>query len=207
MPGLSSPGRIHDSIRSAGSGSLVNGLKAARARAPIRNGAESIVIPPGSAATLRHRLEDPRREVLVGVAVGQDEAADPLRVAGDQHLRHRAARVVADDRDVAEVERIEKAGDQVRDPVRAEVGLGPHRDLLGADRPVGREAAVGRREAVDDAVPEPAVDEEAVDEDHRAPLARLAVPDPPGGQIDLVALIGIGHGPNLLDEMALPVGD
>jgi hypothetical protein len=48
---------------------------------------------------------------------------------------------------------------------------------------------VGRRETVDDAVPQPSVDEEAVDEDDRAALARLPVADPPCRQIDLVALV------------------
>ena len=114
------------------------------------------------------------------------------RVAGDQHLRHRAAGVVADDRHVLEVERLEEAVDDRGDAGRGEVGVGVHRDLLGADRPVGRDAAAAIGEPVDDAVPEAAVDEEAVDEDDRLALARFAVADAPRGQLDLVALAA-GH--------------
>ncbi len=114
--------------------------------------------PAGKRRDRRHRLEDAGREVVVGVAVGEDEAADPLRVAGDQDLRHRAARVVADDRHVVQVERLEEAGDRRCDPVRGEVGIRLHRDLLGADRPVGGEATAAVGESVDDAVPEATVD-------------------------------------------------
>ena len=88
-----------------------------------------------------------------------------------------------------EVERLEEARDDRRDPVGGEVGIGLHRDLLGADRPVGGEAAVAVGEAVDDAVPEPAVDQVAVDEDDRLALAGLAVADRSGGQVDLAALV------------------
>ena len=54
--------------------------------------------------------------------------------------------------------------------------------------PIGQSGAMQRqrsRELVDDAVPEPAVDEVAVDEDDRLALARLAVADPAGRQVDL----------------------
>ena len=83
----------------------------------------------------RHRLEDPRREVLVGVAVGQHEAADPLWVAGDENLRHRPAGVVADDRHVLELERGEEAVD--RSP-RCREGRGRHR---GSSRSAARRSA------------------------------------------------------------------
>jgi hypothetical protein len=129
----------------------------------------------------------------VGVAVGEDEAADPLGVAGDQHLRHRAARVVADDRHVLEVERLEEVGDQGCDPGRGEVGVGAHRNLLGADRPVRRDAAEAIGEGVDDAVPEATVDQVAVDEDDRLACARLAIPNRARGKAQLVALVGVGH--------------
>ena len=52
----------------------------------------------------------------MGVAVGEDEAADPLGMAGDEDLRHGAAGVVADDRHVLEVERLEEGGDRRGDP-------------------------------------------------------------------------------------------
>jgi hypothetical protein len=125
----------------------------------------------------------------VGVAVGQDEAADPLGMAGDEHLRHRPARVVADDRHVLQVEGLEEAGDDRRDPIRRQVGIRVHRDLLRSDRPVGGDAATAVGEAVDDAAPEAPVDQVAVDEDHRFTLAGLAVADRPRGQCDLTALV------------------
>jgi hypothetical protein len=65
--------------------------------------------------------------------------------------------------------------------------------LLGADRPVGSEAAEAAGEAVDDSVPEAAVDEVTMDEDDRLALAGLAVADPSGGQVDLAALIWLAH--------------
>ena len=64
------------------------------------------------------------------------------------------------------------------DAGRGEVGVGVHRDLVGGDRPVGGDAAEAVREAVDDAVPEPPVDQVAVDEDDWLALARFAVADP-----------------------------
>jgi hypothetical protein len=48
---------------------------------------------------------------------------------------------------------------------------------------------MGRGEAVDDAVPEPAVDEVAVDEDDGLARARFAIADAPRRQIDLPTLI------------------
>ena len=125
----------------------------------------------------------------MGVAVGQHEPADPLRVAGDEHLRHRAAGVVADDRHVLQVQRLEEAVDGRGDSVRSQVRIRLHRDLLGADRPVGGDAAAAIRELVDDAVPETTVDEEAMDEDNRLALAGLAVANPSRRQLDLVTLV------------------
>ena len=130
----------------------------------------------------------------MGVAVGQHEAADPLRMAGDEHLGHGPAAVVADDRHVLEVHRLQEIGDRRGDPVGGEVGVGLHRHRLRADRPVGRQAAAAIGEAVDDAVPEPAVDEVAVDEDDRFALARLAVADAAVGEVDLGAVGRLGCG-------------
>jgi len=78
---------------------------------------------------------------------------------GDEDLGHRAPRVVADDRHVLQLEGIEEGSDNRGDAVGGEVGIRLHRDLLGADRPVGCQAPKAARESVDDAVPEPAVDQ------------------------------------------------
>src|SRR5262249_18524116 len=125
------------------------------------------------------RLEDARGEVLVGVAVGEDEAADPGGAAGDRHLAHGPARVVADQGDVVEIERLEEAFDDRRDAGRGEVGVGGHRNLLGAHRPVGGDAVEAIGKSVDDAVPEAAVDQVAVDEDDGRPGSRLPITDDP----------------------------
>jgi hypothetical protein len=137
-------------------------------------------------------LKIPGGEVLVRVAVGEDETADALGVAADQHLGHGAAGIVADDGDVVEVERLEEGGDRRRDPRRGEVGAGLHRDLLGAQRPVRRETAMALGKPVDNAVPKSPIDEVAVDENHGLATAGLAVADPPGGKVDLFALVGLG---------------
>ena len=104
----------------------------------------------------------------MGVAVGEDEAADAIGVGGDQDLRDGAAGVVADDGDVVEPRAARSARRAIAAmPGGGEVGAGQHRDPVGADRPVGRDAAAAVGEAVDDAVPEAAVDQVAVDEDDR----------------------------------------
>ena len=57
--------------------------------------------------------------------------------------------------------------------------------------PIGQSGARQRQRSerrVDDAVPEPAVDQVAVDEDDRFALARLAVADRPCGKLDFLAL-------------------
>jgi len=124
---------------------------------------------PGFAHDSTRPAGDPRREVLVGVAVGEDEAADPGGAPGDEHLAHRPAGVVADQGDVVEVERDEEVLDDRRDPGRGEVDVGVHRHRVRAHRPVRGDAAEAIGEGVDDAVPEPAVDQVAVDEDDRRP--------------------------------------
>ena len=136
------------------------------------------------AGQLRHRhqrLEGPRREVLVGVAVGQHEAADPLRVPGDEHLAtsRRRCRCRRSSRPPGRAPRGSSAIDR-RDPVGGEVGVGLHRDLA-ASRSASRARCSGSdRRGVDDPVPEPAVDQVAVDEDDGLAPPRLPVADRPG---------------------------
>ncbi len=116
----------------------------------------------------------------MGVAVGEDEAADSLGMAGYRHLGHRAAGVVADQGHVVEIQLVEEAGDDRGDSVGGQVRIRAHRNSLGADRPVGGDAAAAAREAVDDSIPEPPIDQIAVDEDDRRAFARFSVADRPG---------------------------
>ena len=60
--------------------------------------------------------------MLERVAVGQHEPADALWVMGDDELAQRAARVVADERHIVELEPLEQLGDQTREPGRGEIG-------------------------------------------------------------------------------------
>ena len=70
-----------------------------------------------------HRVERERRELVERVAVGQDEAADPLRMGVDQELAQAAACVVADQRHVVEVQRGQEVVQQIRDRDRGQVAL------------------------------------------------------------------------------------
>jgi hypothetical protein len=137
----------------------------------------------------RHRLEHPRREVLVGIAVGQDQAADAVGVGGHQHLRNRSAGVVADDRHVFELELGEELGDQPRYAGGGEVGIAVHCRPVRGDRPIGCDAAEAIREAIDDPIPKPPVDQVAVDEDDGFTLACLSVADGSLGKLNFLALV------------------
>jgi hypothetical protein len=105
-------------------------------------------------------------------------------VAGHDHLAHGAARVVAHERDVVEVERVEQvghhpgqAGQVERGARRDGRGMAPQRQV-GGDDPV----AVGEQRDV--VVPQVAVDERPVHEDLRRPVPCLAHPDRTGGEVD-----------------------
>ena len=87
----------------------------------------------------------------------------------------RAAGVVADERDVVELERGDRVGDQVGHGGRGEVGVRRHRDDVRAERQVERDAAEVGAEAGDDLAPQVRVDEQAVDEDERRPAADAVV--------------------------------
>ncbi len=120
----------------------------------------------------------------MGVAVGEREATEAGRGAGGEDLAHRAARIVADHGDVVEVEGVEEGADRRRDPGRGEVGAGVHRRAVGAERPVRCDDPVAVGEALQHPVPEPSVDQEAVDEDDRRPGSRLAIVDGSSWQLD-----------------------
>ena len=104
--------------------------------------------------------------MVEGVAGGQDEPPEPRRSLRRDELTDRPAGVVAYERDVVEVERVEQRED---DPGHA-VGRGrrgvAQGQAVGAERQVGHDAAVLRRQRVDDAAPEAPVDERPVEEHH-----------------------------------------
>ena len=106
-----------------------------------------------------------RREVLEGVAVGEHEAADAAGVGVQQVLADRPAGVVADERDVTQVEGLDQGDDLAGDAARRLVGAGADRDAVGAERQVGGDRAHALRgQRGGDAAPQRAVDEDAVDE-------------------------------------------
>ncbi len=124
------------------------------------------------------RLEQGREEVVEAVRRRQHDAAEPLRTAGQHDLGEGSAGVVRDQQDVTQVEGVEEVRDQVGDPGRAEVGVRPERDLVRAERQVDAEAPeAGCRQIRDDVPPEIGVDQGAVDEHDRPPLAAFEVAD------------------------------
>ena len=109
-----------------------------------------------------------RGELLEGVAVGQHEAADAAGVGVQQVLADRSTGVVADERDVVQVERLDEGDDLLGDAARRLLGCRADRDAMGAEWQVGGErahASCGKR--VRDAGPQRGADEDAVDEYHR----------------------------------------
>jgi len=131
----------------------------------------------GDAHERREGVERERREVLEGVAVGEHEALDALRMVRGEHLGDGATGVVADDRRALEAELVEEVDDHPGEAGRGEVRIGVHRGLVRAHRPVGDDAAVIAAQPLGCPVPEARVDEQAVDEDDRLARALLAVVD------------------------------
>ena len=70
----------------------------------------------GQREALDERLELGRREVVERVAVGQHQRPEALGMIGGHQLRERAAGVVADERDVVELEPFEQLRDQSAPP-------------------------------------------------------------------------------------------
>ena len=98
-----------------------------------------------------------------------------------------AARVVRDDHRLVEAEPVDQLDDHPRECRRREVGVLLHRQLVAAERHVGHDAAEPRLgNAENDAAPEVAVHEHAVNEQHGRTLAALAVADGAAGDGYLV---------------------
>ena len=88
-----------------------------------------------------------------------------------------------------QAERADEVVDDRRQAGRVERGAGRHRHLVGAEGQVGEDDVEAIRERLRDPVPEPAVDQVAVDEDDRRPRARLPIADSSGRNLNLTHLI------------------
>ena len=71
----------------------------------------------------------------------EDQAADPALVGVDGELAQCAPGVVANERDIGQIESGEKSVDDRRNAPRAEVGVSFHWNRMRTGRPVGRVAA------------------------------------------------------------------
>jgi len=95
-----------------------------------------------------------RREVVECVAGDERDPPDPRGAVGGEDLDEPAASVVADERDVVELEAFKELGDEPGDARQGEVGVGAHRLSMRAEWQRWRDAAVVVRELRDDVVPE-----------------------------------------------------
>ena len=101
-----------------------------------------------------------------------------MGLLGREDLHDRAARVVADERDVAQVEAFEDLDDEADDRDRRDLEVVGHREAVRAERQHGNDAAVIRRELLDDGSPEGLVHEQPVEEhDRRSGPAGVEVLD------------------------------
>ncbi len=104
-------------------------------------------------------------EVVVDVAVGQRQRADPLRVAGREDLGHRSAGVVGDHVDAVEPERLAELVQEGGEAVEGQVGRHVRRHRRRAVRgQVGSDAATDVGDVPDHVAPQVRVDEDAVDQ-------------------------------------------
>ena len=130
------------------------------------------VSPPGTPRGPLHGPERRRQEILERVAVGQQQPPDPFGMVSGRDLRDRAAGVVADERDVLEVESLDEVGDDPGHARGREVGILDSSARDGS--PSGRSGTMQRNAVLQQRrhlAPQPAVDEQAVDEDDGRSLA------------------------------------
>ena len=110
------------------------------------------------------------RVVVEGLAGDQDQVGDTIGAAGaDDELR--AAPLVADECDVAQVEFGEELGDHGGDRREGEVSVVGHRRGVRAERQLGDDAAVAIPQALHDGVPQGAVHQHPVQQHHHRPVA------------------------------------
>src|SRR4029077_5018345 len=91
--------------------------------------------------------------------------------------------------DVLQVEPLEEARDDPREPWGREVGVRVERLRMRAERELGDDAAEAVLQQRSDLAPEPSIDEQAVPEDDGRALARLAVVDVPLWELDHAGLL------------------
>ena len=121
----------------------------------------------GACEQLGELLQGRGRELLEGVAVGEHEAADPRGVGVQQELADRPAGVVADERDVVQVEGLEEADDLPSDAAWRLIGALADRQPVGAEREIGGDRAdAPGGQGVGHGGPQRGADEHAVDEDN-----------------------------------------
>ena len=119
--------------------------------------------------------------MLEGVARGEHEPSDALRVLGCHKLADGATRVVAHERHVRQVELVHQLGEQPRHRARAELCIRLHRPLVRTQRQFGDDAARVGRKLRHDHRPQHAACEQPVDEqDHRTLAARVLIADASG---------------------------
>jgi len=108
------------------------------------------------------------RELVKGVAIGENQAAYRIGVGVDDELTQAAAGVIAHQCDIGKVERDDEVADECRYPVRRQLGARVYRDGVGAQRPRRQDAAKPLScQPFCHVSPQAMVDEDAMDEQHR----------------------------------------
>jgi hypothetical protein len=136
-----------------------------------------------------------RQEVLERIAGREHQPAEPSRVVDRHPLGDRATGVIGYERHAVELELLEELLDHPRQSGQRHVGVRMQPELVRAERPIGRDAAVFVGERRDHPPPEPPVGDDSMQEDDRRSLAPLAVADRPRRGFDLSCLAedGVSH--------------
>ena len=115
------------------------------------------------------------RELGAAIMAARQAHGDPIAAAlgvmGGDQLAERAARIVADENDVVQVQGLHEVGNQLSDGSGTHVGVCRHRQLVGAERQVWDYAAVARGQRREEVTPEATVHHQPVHEDNRASFA------------------------------------
>src|SRR5688572_25306900 len=96
---------------------------------------------------------------------------------GDDELTDRAARIVADERDVFQIERVHEVADELRLAVHREIGVVVHRRLVTTERQRRRDAAKAIAQELDHVAPDLIVDEQTVHEEQHRALTNIDIFD------------------------------
>src|SRR5215207_1741579 len=113
--------------------------------------------------------------VVEGVAAGEDQPTQSLRVAGGNHLGDGATAVVADQDDLLQIKGLKKVGDQTANPGSGQVGIRVQRGRVGAERQLrGDTAGIGFQK-LDYRIPEVSTHEVTVKEDNWGAAASFVI--------------------------------